>query len=86
MAQSGTRTPWGSRQADVEERNLARDLSQKFQKCGGDGLGTWKWKVENCAGTRFEDLGKMLLWATDQNELIDNDTVTTTGSKGYLAS
>ena len=47
----------GSRQADAEERKLARDLAQNIPKFDGDGIGTWKWKVKKCAGTRFENLG-----------------------------
>ena len=48
----------GPRQADVEERKLERDWAQSIPKLYGDGIGTWKWKVKKCAGTRFENLGR----------------------------
>ena len=48
----------GSRQADVEERKLARNLARNIPKFNGDGIGTWKWKVEKCAGTRFRESGE----------------------------
>ena len=34
----------------------------------------------------FRESGKMSLWARDQKEIIDHDTVTTSGLQGYLAS
>ena len=34
----------GSRQADAEERKLARDLARNIPKFNGDGTGTWKWE------------------------------------------
>ena len=41
-------------------------------------------KFNGC--TRFDDLWEMLPWARDQKEISDYDAVTTTGSKGHLAS
>ena len=48
----------GSRQADVEERKLARHLARNTPKFNGDGIGTWKWKVEKCSGTRCRGSGE----------------------------
>ena len=48
----------GSRQADVEERQLARNLARNIPKFNGDGIGTWKWKVKKCAGTRVRESGE----------------------------